>query len=707
MNPVPSFNSGVVEHDCGSVGPNRRNAQWDGLGHARALDKPASNNYPAHTSQFYLNIVNKPIRPTVHREFRADIQALRGLAVLLVVIYHSNLGFLTAGYLGVDIFFVISGFLITDLIKTQLEQNRFSFWQFYYRRAKRLLPAAYVVIALTTILSPLFLSDLGLQELKYQVLGALTFTGNIALWLQSDYFAEAAETKPLLHVWSLAIEEQYYLLLPAFLALAPRKLWLMGLGGLLVASLALCFYLAPRDPSAAFYLLPTRFWEMAIGSVGALLPAHHVLASRLSLLRLPALTVLLVIPLFPIGSPHPGLDAALVCAATLAVLLTHTKENIVIRSVAKIGDISYSLYLIHWPVLVYVRAAWLTEVPELAIYGALAFSFVASWGLHRFVEEPFRRNFFNAPVRLASGLAGTSLVLGLVPSIVIAATASDVDFRKIRRNNLGLGSACVFKPGSPPTSIPAECQTTNAPELLVWGDSFAMHLVPGLAEAIGQKGLAQLTMSACGPAVGAAPFWAGSSRYPRAFAEDCIRFNDHVVAILKSRPEIRIVAISSPFRAPIDPSSTTLVRRGRTFEEYATTTTLAVAGIRSLVEEVRAMGKRVVVIAPPPSSGINIGDCLERRARGRIVLGQYRDCDIPVFERLAYQGRTLKMLEQLSSEAGVKVVSLDSFLCDERVCKTEINGKFIYRDYAHLSYEGSSIVFRQSGVTERLISASH
>ncbi|MDG2571002.1 acyltransferase, partial [Vibrio parahaemolyticus] len=174
------------------------------------------------------------------REFRADIQALRGIAVLLVVIYHANVGLFPAGYLGVDIFFVISGFLITGLIKTHLEEGRFSFREFYYRRAKRLLPAAYTVIALTTIAAPFFLSDIGLQEFKFQVLGAITFTGNIALWLQSDYFAQAAETKPLLHVWSLAIEEQYYLLLPAFLLATPARLWLRVVGLLLVISLALC-----------------------------------------------------------------------------------------------------------------------------------------------------------------------------------------------------------------------------------------------------------------------------------------------------------------------------------------------------------------------------------------------------------------------------------------------------------------------------------
>ncbi len=143
------------------------------------LDNPVTVEYRLFGVQMD-RLNNRHIRSAVPREFRTDIQALRGIAVLLVVLYHANLGLFSAGYLGVDIFFVISGFLITGLIKAQLEQDRFSLSEFYYRRAKRLLPAAYVVIALTTVAAPFFLSDLSLQEFRYQVLGALTFTGNIA-----------------------------------------------------------------------------------------------------------------------------------------------------------------------------------------------------------------------------------------------------------------------------------------------------------------------------------------------------------------------------------------------------------------------------------------------------------------------------------------------------------------------------------------------
>jgi len=642
----------------------------------------------------------------VQREFRTDIQALRGIAVLLVVFYHANLGLFPAGYLGVDIFFVISGFLITGLIKTQLEQGRFSFWDFYYRRAKRLLPAAYVVIAVTTIAAPFFLSNLGLHEFKYQVIGALTFTGNIALWLQSDYFAEAADAKPLLHVWSLAVEEQYYLLLPAFLVLTPRQVWLRGVSLLFVASLAFCFYLTARNPSAAFYLLPTRFWEMAIGSVGALLPAGYML--RLKLLRLPALATLLIVPVVPIGGTHPGVDAVLVCAATLILLLTPMASNIVVRGFAKAGDLSYSLYLIHWPVLVYMRAAWLTAPPPTAIYGALAFSFLASWALYHFVEEPFRRGFFASRKSLIAGLSMASLCLGLAPSIVIVTTSSNVDFQTTRRHNVGLGRQCVFKPGSPPIDIPQPCRTTDKPQLLVWGDSYAMALVPGLAKAAGDIGVAQLTMSGCGPAIGTAPFQKGSApEYPRSFAENCILFNDRVLQLLKSNSDLKVVAISSPFSPSLATGSKMLIRREGKFEETNTSTETAALGIKTLVDAARGAGKKVVIVAPPPSIGINFGECLERKAQGRLMLGQYSDCQIPLHEYRRYRAPILNLLSQVSAKADVEIVALSDFLCDGQVCKTETNGKLLYRDGGHLSYEGSEIVARQFALPEKLLRAAH
>ena len=191
------------------------------------------------------------------RHFRIDIQALRGLAILLVLLHHGRLlPWLKAGHLGVDVFFVVSGYLITGILQRALAEGTFTFAGFYFRRTKRLLPAAYVTFAVTALLSALFLTRPETRDFTWQLLGAVTFTGNIALWMQTGYFEGAAHLKPLLHVWSLSIEEQYYLLLPAALVFTPRRFWKLGMLALVAGSVVLCFALLPSKPGAVFYLLP-------------------------------------------------------------------------------------------------------------------------------------------------------------------------------------------------------------------------------------------------------------------------------------------------------------------------------------------------------------------------------------------------------------------------------------------------------------------
>lgn len=241
--------------------------------------------------------------------FRTDIQALRGLAVSLVLLYHADIAPFAAGFLGVDIFFVVSGFLITSMVRRAVEDGTFRFSEFYFRRAKRLLPAAYVTFLLTALAAPLILNAQELQDFTRQVFGAVTFSANVVLFLQAGYFAGAAELKPLLHVWSLAIEEQYYLLLPAFLVWLPRRWWLAGGVLLMLGSLALCLVLLPIKPVATFYLLPTRAWELGLGSLAALAPVW--VARWAAMWRLafwPALGGLILVPIFPTGLPHPGVE---------------------------------------------------------------------------------------------------------------------------------------------------------------------------------------------------------------------------------------------------------------------------------------------------------------------------------------------------------------------------------------------------------------
>jgi peptidoglycan/LPS O-acetylase OafA/YrhL len=648
--------------------------------------------------------------PRVPSAFRIDIQALRGLAILLVLLYHAKLGLFAAGYLGVDIFFVVSGYLITQVIKKDVELGVFSFAAFYFRRAKRLLPAAYVVFTVSALLSGIFLTAAEMQDFIKQLIGAVTFTGNIALWLQTGYFEGAAHLKPLLHVWSLSIEEQYYLLLPAALVLVPRRFWMPGAAFLLVASLALCMVLAPIKPSAVFYLLPTRGWELAVGSLGALILDRLALVSALSRLFWPAILLLIAVPLIPRGAIYPELNVILVCAATLVVILRRhpiLKDGLTAKALANVGNFSYSLYLVHWPLFAFASNAYVSEVPIEVRVGLVVASIALGYLLYRYVELPVRRADIAISGRSVGAAAVTSLAIVTVGLAVAKAYAPEEDYAYVRRANRGFGEACNFDEKFAPI---AACRSSGEPRMLVWGDSLAMHLVPGIA-ASDKVGVVQATKSLCGPFVGLAPFDTGD--YPRSFADRCLRFNQSVLEYLASTPHIEVVVLSSAFVQYLDASAwgrrgfrSLSIKDGKTFEQDPGLPGSERA-MRETVLRVRSLGKRVVVVAPPPSSYFDVGTCLERKASGKVILGIDTHCRIAVSDYHRHHALVFQFLARLPGEAGVNVVRFDEFLCSAQSCATELEKTFIYRDGGHFSHDGSRLVAGRMALTDRLLSSAN
>lgn len=364
--------------------------------------------------------------------------------MLLVVAYHAW-GLPAAGYLGVDIFFVVSGFLITGLVARAIDEERFSAREFYLRRARRLLPAAYVVLASCCLAAPWLLTYAELKAFWAQVVGAVTLSSNIVLWRQGGYFAGDAELKPLLHFWSLAIEEQYYLLLPAALVLMPRRRWKVAMLGCVAASFGLAVYGAAHHPDATFYWLPTRAWELGIGSLGALAAWRAPLLHRLLAAAFwPAVAVLVAVPLAATRFVHPGPMALLVCVATLVALARWhegAQRLAVVRGLARVGDISYSLYLVHWPLLAFLRSASLEE-PSLAWRTAAALvSFPLAWLLWRFVETPWR-DPRRLPRLVPWALMGVAMVM-TAGSLVARMAWADNEWVERLAPNHGLGLACA------------------------------------------------------------------------------------------------------------------------------------------------------------------------------------------------------------------------------------------------------------------------
>lgn len=643
-------------------------------------------------------------------EVRADVQALRGLAILLVLIYHSNLvERLKAGYLGVDVFFVVSGFLITGIVQRAILLNNFSFAEFYGRRAKRLLPAAYVTFLVVTLASTTFLVQSELADYMWQLLGAVTFTGNIALWMQTGYFEGAADLKPLLHVWSLSIEEQYYLLMPATLVFLPRRFWVPATIFICIGSLLLCLILAPIKPGATFYLLPTRAWELALGSLGVLVLTDSGLGRWMAKLFWPAIIALIGVPLFPTGAPHPGIDALIVCLATLIVILRRHPRVFEIRAMRPLvwfGDISYSLYLVHWPLFAYASNAWVSPIPDGVRLALVVLSCVLAWMLYRWVEQPLRhasiridRRFVLMTVAASIGLLAIACAL-----IVSKKHVSDDDLAYKMRANVGLNAACEYSRGF---SAEPECQTSATPRMLIWGDSTAMHLVEGI-QASTNDGLLQATRSVCGPFLGLSKY-DQSGTYNREWAKGCVNFTDDVLAYLATQPSIEIVVLASFYGQYLPPNR--VVSRASSgdgefdgFADSVATEDAAVRALSATIRAVRGMGKRVVLVAPPPSTlDVNYGRCVQLKNSGRAVLGaDYPSCEISESRYRAAWAPVRALLDRVASEADVAEFHFDSVLCDGAICTVEMAGVSIYRDGGHLSYAGSRLLGEQLQLANRL-----
>ena len=633
-------------------------------------------------------------------QFRTDIQALRGLAVMLVVLDHIGFGALKSGFLGVDIFFVISGYLITGIIAKKILDGNFSLRDFYYRRARRLIPGAYATILFTCVGAYFFLNVLELRNLLYQVVGAVSYTTNIVLLSQAGYFDAAASTKPLLHLWSLAVEEQYYLVFPLLLILSPSRYWLPIVAALLVASLTACLYLNQSNPSASFYLLPTRAWELLIGSAGYL-AAQKINVKVPRLLFFTALLALIVVPMQARQWAHPGSAALITCVATLIVLLAKSvifNRSPLVKPLVVLGDISYSLYLVHWPIIVFFQNTNPGSTSLIFKVTLLFSSLAAAVALYFLVERP-SRSIKIPPMKLSGGVALGAVILLVSQYIVLSFHKAEMDFEFIRRPNYGLDKSCdinIFKNTE-------KCRTSEFADTMVWGDSYAMHSVGGIKNHR-RNGIVQATYSACPPFLNTAPY---NPLRPDAesMANYCIAFNDGVLNAIKTSQYIKTVILAASFWQYTVPNNSMQVRLAGT---QATTTvvptslSLAEADLGNTIETLQNLGKEVIVIGPPPLVGDDNIVCMERRLSGKMLLPDKSFCGISLDTYRRTDAGVIELLDVIEKKYKVKVVRLSSALCDKKVCRTIVDDVPMYRDSGHLSYEGSAKVFDDLANANRL-----
>jgi peptidoglycan/LPS O-acetylase OafA/YrhL len=624
----------------------------------------------------------------VTHAYREDIDWLRAIAVLAVVAFHFEAPAVFGGFVGVDIFFVISGYLITGIIQAEIKTDTFSFARFYERRLRRLLPALYAMVALTAIPSFYYLLTSERLEFFRSIAAVVTFTSNFFFWFQTGYFAHAAVEKPLLHTWSLAVEEQFYLALPLLLwglfrftrgvrAALPVALIALGL-----VSFALCIWLMNTERSAAaFFMSPPRAWEFLIGGLVASpgLPLlRNVHAQRIA--RGTAF-VLLAIPIFSLrqGSGFPGFNALTPCIGAamfiwsgIGVPTAQRSRYSPLKVVQFFGKISYSLYLWHWPLFAFARFAKdglvLDAFDKIGLFGLTVAISYLSW---TFVEQPFRKASLVPTRRLAFGLAGLSTMFMLASSaggIVLSRTASEAD-----RVALQLESYNAYNPESlyrfgtcfaPTTGMFDDACVGPVPgktNVLLWGDSLAAHYFHGFATTTDPQSLniLQATQTACMPTFNETQGVAS-----------CHNFAAQLDAYFRTRkPDIVIMSGD--------------------WLEYARPPRFdgMIANIKQTISRLKELGIRVVVFGPPVQFKTRLPSMLMRASHRHIDVAP-EDFALPNVFALDQM-----MKAALPAGDGFTYVSVLGAVCPERRCPLTVEGGVpLSFDHAHLTAEGSVYV---------------
>ena len=468
-------------------------------------------------------------------KYRAEINGLRALAVIPVILFHAGFDLLSGGFIGVDVFFVISGYLITTLLIEEIENKTFSIINFYERRARRILPALVLVVLITIPFAWATLTPRDLKDFFQSVYSVSTFSSNILFWIESDYFDTVSELKPLLHTWSLAIEEQFYLFFPIFLFFAWRffkdfVFWMIVVFAIL--SFFLSEYGSRNYHNANFYLAHTRVWELFAGSIAAfILQKNEVKKSnKLSLLGL--VTIIFSIFVYDENTPFPSIYALAPIGGVFLIILYAHKDTFVakilsIKLFVGTGLISYSAYLLHHPIFALLKYRHGAELSILTKVLAICVTLLAAVIIYFLVEKKFRqrqflsRNFF--------------LSLSAVTLIILTV------FGYVASNNYG-NALFLFKEDIydeknfyiNSTEINSS-KISHENNVYIWGDSYAGSLKKPLNQLLNEKkiGLIEYVMQSCPSLLGV--LRNESKRMGKDFSTNCKNFNKSTIAKLSQR----------------------------------------------------------------------------------------------------------------------------------------------------------------------------
>lgn len=598
------------------------------------------------------------------------------MAILSVLLFHAGITTFSGGFVGVDIFFVISGYLITGIIARDIDAGRFSIMSFYERRARRIMPVLVAVIIAVLVGAAFFYLPVDFETVPRSAIAAILFLSNLWFFHDTGYFQGGAETKPLLHTWSLAIEEQFYIGFPILLALiaryAPRRRRSI-IAAIALASFTLAVATQDGKSGFAFYLLPPRAWELFAGALLAL-GAVPAIASRP--IREGAAAIGLAGIAFAVlhldrHSTFPGANALWPVLGAVALIHcapgTSTGRLLASPPLVGLGLISYSLYMWHWPLIVFFEYVTDTRFGGWSSLGIAITALLLAGLSWRFIEAPFRHRarISQRAIFLATGsaigltclLSGALLTTGgwpgrFAPQVLrMAAGARDVSPDRARCHD----SAAQ---GQPPCTLGAAVR----PTAVLWGDSHGVELAFVLSEHFAQAGrsLIQQTRSSCPPLLD----------YDPPDSRDCARTNRAVLAMIRADPALRTIYLA-----------------GFWASYRSTTPSFPILLDRTIATLVRD-GRRVVLIGPIPSNAYDVPRHLAHLAQFGALAGAPggRRSDVAPTEaevaRVASRWRS----------AGLDYVSAVDRLCGHDRCAIVAKDAPLYFDTHHLSVAGARLV---------------
>ncbi|SES39347.1 Peptidoglycan/LPS O-acetylase OafA/YrhL, contains acyltransferase and SGNH-hydrolase domains [Rhizobium sp. NFR03] len=644
-----------------------------------------------------------------HLDYRPDLDGLRALAILPVLLFHADVSLFRGGFVGVDVFFVLSGYFMARIILSDLVAGTFSFPAFYIRRIKRIIPALFTMMAVTAVIAWFRLMP---EEFRYfgdSVRAAALFTANVLFRQESGYFDISAEMKPLLHTWSLSMEEQFYILFPISLFLVfsfARRYLLHITSGFILVSFVACLWATAHSPEKAFFLLHFRVWELLIGALVAFAPRPNYdvrVATGLSTVGLAA--VLAAIFLYSDATPFPGPFAAIPVLGAALVIHAGSQSRfpayLLTNGVAVfIGRISYSLYLWHWPIIVFYRyeTGHSLTLSESLIVILLSFAAaIVSW---RFIEQPARY----APVfksrRLVLSLMGGAMAgavaFGFVvtryaglpqrlPDDVYAVYAATYDQSPFFAPNCFANSN---GDGLRPQSIrdgdlcPMGSPSAGPAKFLVWGDSHAAAIAPAIDEAARKAGVSGLFVgrASCPPLPGAV-------FGPDHIVARCVETNAAILSLIEKQrfPYVFMVGYWPKY-----------VHRTELPEEgvfFTASEALVLPdwsapvrySLKATIAAFAKQGTRVILVQDVPEMGVKVPEALARAK----MTGENEDLSMPFSYTLHRQKLARDMLLAVARETRSSTIDPFTSLCDETRCHPVANGGILYRDGDHLSLTGA------------------